>query len=206
MGLNIKPFFQQVHLFVGDGVDQRQVGDLHIDFGGFFSGLNETEGLVQILARAVNAVLAPDHQAGGEHLFSRGLANLVGATEHPGQHVHAFREDHDALGAHLPESAGELPLVQGVHIGHGQQVGGVAMHHHAVFRVHFQAGHMAHHVGGEFAGEAAAVLKAPDQFGQLAVGGDAHDAQVDFGSVLPVQARELFYQRPCPLLDYRRDS
>ena len=91
-----------MHLLVRDRVHARQMGDLHIDLGGLLGGLDQTEGLVEILARAVDAVQAPHHEPRRVHLFGRGLADLVRAAQHPGQHVHAVGEDDDALGAHLP--------------------------------------------------------------------------------------------------------
>ncbi len=60
-----KAFFQQVKLFIRDGVDPRQVGDLHIDLSSFFRGFDQAEGLIQVFAGSINPVLAPDHQPGG---------------------------------------------------------------------------------------------------------------------------------------------
>ena len=87
-----------MHLLVGDGVDPGQVGDLHIDIGGFLGGFDKAEGFVQVFPSAVNAVLTPDYQAGRQHLFGGSDSDFVGAAEHPGQHIDAFREDNDALG------------------------------------------------------------------------------------------------------------
>ena len=44
---------QPVHLVVGDGIEQGQVGDLPVDFRRLFGGLDEAEGFVQVFARAV---------------------------------------------------------------------------------------------------------------------------------------------------------
>ena len=52
------------------------------------------------------------------------------------------------------------------------------MHDNPVLRVHLQAGHVAHQVGGQLGGELAAVLVAPQQLGGGAVLGDADDAQI----------------------------
>ena len=133
--LDAEALLQKVHHVVGDGVHAREVGDLHVDLGGLFCGLDQAEGLIQVLARAVNAVERPDYKPGGLHLLRRGLADLVGAAEHPGQHVHAVREDDDALGAHLPERAGKLALIERVDIGHGEQIRRVAVHDDAVFGI-----------------------------------------------------------------------
>lgn len=105
-----------MHLVIGNGVYEGQMGNLHVDIRCFLRSLNQAEGLVQIFACTVNAVLCPDHQTGGIHLGSSGLTNFVGATEHPGQDVDAVGEHHNALGAHLPERAGEFPLVEGIDI------------------------------------------------------------------------------------------
>ena len=67
-GFHAEVGLQLVHLVVGNGIDQRQVGDLHVNFSSLFGGFNESEGLVQILARAVDAVLCPDDEAGGAHV------------------------------------------------------------------------------------------------------------------------------------------
>ena len=162
------------------------MGDLHVDFGGLLGGLDQAEGLVEILPGTVDAVQGPDNQAGGAHLLGRGLTDLVGAAEHPGQHIHTVGEDHNALGAHLPERAGELPLVQAVDIGHGEEVGRVAVHDHMVLGIDLQARHMAHHVGGELAGELTSVGVAPEQLGVFAAVHDAHQAEVHVGGVLDV--------------------
>ncbi len=59
-GFDAEAGFEKVHLLVGDGVDEGQVGDLHVGFGGLFGGLDEAEGLVEVTARAVDAVRGPD--------------------------------------------------------------------------------------------------------------------------------------------------
>ena len=71
-------------------------------------------------------------------------------------------------------------------IGHGQQVGGVAVHDDAVVRVHAQPRGVAHHVGGELAGELAAAGEAPQQLGGLAPLTEADEPQVVGGVVLHV--------------------
>ena len=67
-GFHAEGGLQLVHLVVGNGIGQRQVGDLHVNFSSLFGGFNESEGLVQILARAVDAVLCPDDEVGGAHV------------------------------------------------------------------------------------------------------------------------------------------
>ena len=108
-------------------------------------------------------MLRPDNQPGSAHFFGGGKANLVGAAEHPRQHIYAVREDHDALGAHLPESACERLFVQRMDIGHSQQIRRVAVHDHMVLRVDFEPFRMAHHVGGELGGKASAIGEAPEE-------------------------------------------
>ena len=85
-GLHAEVGLQLVHLLVGDGIDKRQMGNLHVDFRCLFGGFNEAEGLVQILACAVDSVLRPDDKAGGLHLLRRGNADFIGAAEHPRQY------------------------------------------------------------------------------------------------------------------------
>ena len=98
---------QLVHLVVSDGIDQWQMGDLHVNLCRLFGGLDEAERLVQVFSRAVDAMLRPDNKPGGAHLLSGGLTDLVRAAEHPRQHIHAVRKDDDDLGSHLPQGAGE---------------------------------------------------------------------------------------------------
>ena len=69
-----------MHLITGDGIHQRQMGDLHVNLRRLFGGFNEAEGLVQILACAVDAVLRSDHQSGGLHLLRRGTTYLICAA------------------------------------------------------------------------------------------------------------------------------
>ena len=175
-----------MHHVVGDGVYARQVGDLHVDLGGLLRGLDEAEGLVQVLARSVDAMETPNHETRGEHLLCGGFSDFIGAAEHPGQHVHAVWEDYDALGAHLPKGSGELPLVQRVDVGHGQQVRRVAVHDHAVFRVGLEAGYMAHHVCRKLTGELAAVREAPEELRSLTAVGETHKTQVHIRRILHV--------------------
>ena len=59
--LDVEALFKLVELVIGDRVDKREVRDLHLDFGGLFGGLDEAEGLIPILVRAVDAVLSPDY-------------------------------------------------------------------------------------------------------------------------------------------------
>ena len=59
--LDVEAFLQRAHPLVRDGVLQWQMGDLHLDCGGLFGGLDEAEGLIPILVRAVDAVLSPDY-------------------------------------------------------------------------------------------------------------------------------------------------
>ena len=96
--------------------------DLHIDLGGLFGRLDQAEGLVQILARAVDAVLRPDDESRRAHFFRRRNADLIRAAEHPRQDVDAVGEDDDAFGAHLPERTHKRALVERMHIGHRKQV------------------------------------------------------------------------------------
>ena len=108
---------QPVHLVVGDGIEQGQVGDLPVNFRRLFGGLDEAEGFVQVFARAVDAVLRPNDKAGGAASsppWQSPISWVPQSTEHPRQHVYAVREHHDALGTHLPEGAGELPFHPGM--------------------------------------------------------------------------------------------
>lgn len=177
---------QPVHLVVGDGIEQGQVGDLPVDFRRLFGGLDEAEGFVQVFARAVDAVLRPNDKAGGLHLLRRGNADLMGAAEHPRQHVYAIREHHDTLGTHLPEGAGERFFIQAVDMGHGQQVCRVAVHDHMVLEVDFQPCGVAHHVGGKLGGESAAVREAPEKLRRFAAVCQPHKAEVHLRGELHV--------------------
>lgn len=107
------------HLVVTDGIHPGQMGREHIDLCCLLNSFNQTKGLVHGLARAVNAMHSPNHQAEFLHLLRCGFADRVGAAEHPWKHAHAVREHYDALGTHLPQGMGELLLVQLVDIVHG---------------------------------------------------------------------------------------
>ena len=54
----------------------------------------------------------------------------------------------------------------------------MAVHHHPAGAVPLQPGHVAHQVGGQLAGEPAAVRVTPQQLGGLPVPGDTEQAQV----------------------------
>ncbi len=123
-------------------------------------------------------MLRPHHQAGLAHLLRGGQADLPGAAHHPGQHAHPVGEDHDALGAHPPQGAGEGPFVQVVDKGHGQQVIRVAVGDHPVGGVRLQPDCMAHQVGGQLAGEAAPVGVTPQELGRRAVPVQPEEPQV----------------------------
>ena len=55
--LDAEANFQLMQGLVGNGVHKGQVRDFQIDFGGFFGCLDQTEGLVQVPAGGVYAVL-----------------------------------------------------------------------------------------------------------------------------------------------------
>ena len=57
-----------------------------------------------------NVQYDPAHN--GFHLLRRGLPDLVGAAQHPGQHVHPLGEHHHAFAAHLPQGTGKGAAVQ----------------------------------------------------------------------------------------------
>ena len=73
-----------------------------------------------------------------------------------------------------------------MHIGHGQEVCGVAVHDNAVCGIHLQPRDVAHHVGGELRGELAAVFKTPEEFGGFAAVDNADQTEVHFRRVLDV--------------------
>ena len=116
----------------------------HINLRRFVDRFNQTKCFVHGFAGAVNPVHAPDDQAEFLHFFCSGFADGVGAAEHPRQNADAVREDDDAFGAHFPQRMGEFLFVEFMHIVHGERVRRVAVHHHAVGRIHRQARHMAH--------------------------------------------------------------
>ena len=92
---------------VRDGVGAGEGRGEHIYLGGFLRGLDESEGLVEGFARAVDAVHRPHDEAGGAHFFRGGGAYLVRAAQHPREHLDALGEDDDAFRAHLPKGVGE---------------------------------------------------------------------------------------------------
>ena len=60
------------------------------------------------------------------------------------------------------------------------------MHDHLVSRIHVHPRHMAHHVGGEFAGELAAVGVATQELCILSAIHDPHQSKVDLRCILHV--------------------
>lgn len=173
-------------LLIPDGIDSWQVGGEHMDLCCFFGGFDQAEGFVEISARTVDAVLRPDDETRGFHLFGGGLPDLVRAAEHPRQHVHAVREHHDALGTHLPERARELALVKAVDIGHRQKICRVTMHNHAIFRGDSEPRSVAHHVRRKLRGEFPAVCESPKKLRRLAVLRQPDEAEIDLRRVLHV--------------------
>lgn len=76
--------------------------------------------------------------------------SIQGSTPTPSGRRRCFR-------AHLPKGMRQLALVQFMHIIHGERMGGVRMHYHAVLRLHAQSCHMTHQMRGQFGGEASAI-------------------------------------------------
>lgn len=99
--------FQLVHLVVGNGIDQRQVGDLHVNFRGLFCGFNEAEGFVQDLACAVGAMVRPDHKA---EVHLRGTLHVLGILARVGN------EEVFPLQLRAGKARGNLPQNRTVHI------------------------------------------------------------------------------------------
>ena len=127
-------------------------------------------------------MLGPDGCLEGLHLFAGGQGDLRTAGHHPGHHAHAAGEDHGALRGALPQDAAEIPVRQGQHIGHGDDVGRMGMINHAGGAV--RGGHadgVVHKVGGELTGGAAAVHQAPDDAVAVALIVDLHDADAVLG-------------------------
>ena len=63
------------------------------------------------------------------------LTDFVGARHHPRQNADAVREHHQTLGTAFPQFAGEEIRIIFQHVGQGDQVGGVAVHDHAVLAI-----------------------------------------------------------------------
>ena len=66
------------------------------------------------------------------HFLGGCLTDFVGAWGHIWQDADAFGEDHNGFSLHLPQNAGKELLFQRQRKGHGNQIGRMAVHHHAL--------------------------------------------------------------------------